>query len=115
MECNSRAFVYRTHFELCVVGVCPAVAGRANSVQTELQGETIGMPYSVLVYSFFAIGFHRTDVCLLGADVVGADGGRKVCWNHQLARRRNNECSKQFREKGKAHRLCVGVTVFTIR
>ena len=58
-----------------MVGVCPAVAGRANSVQTELQGETIGMPYSVLVCGFFAIGLNRTNVCLLGADVVGADGG----------------------------------------
>ena len=87
MECNSRAFVYRTHFELCVVGVCPAAAGRANSVQPELRGETIGTPYSVLVCGFFAIGLNRTNVCLLGADVVGADGGWKFCWNHQLVRR----------------------------
>ena len=75
MECNSRAFVYRTYFELCVVGVCPAAAGGANPVQAELRGETIGTPHSVLVCGFFAIGLHRTDVRLLGADVVGADGG----------------------------------------
>ena len=87
MECNSRALVYRTHFALCVVRVCPAAAGRANFVQPELRGETIGMPYSVLVCSFFAIGLNRTNVCLLGADVVGADGGWKFCWNHQLVRR----------------------------